>query len=173
VARPWFGLGEYTLTRVEILSTHPDILKLGVRSTEPSMLELIDDAKDELQILSYAITTGANKILSAIDEALSRGVKLTFVINSNEELSQRIIASLNSLKNKYKYSKIYKFNSNENADLHAKIMVADRKLAIVGSSNLTSRGLIWNLEIGFLIEDRSVWKLAEVIDRIVEMSTPL
>ncbi|MDA8055079.1 MAG: hypothetical protein M0Z77_05435, partial [Thermoplasmatales archaeon] len=102
------------MTRVEILSTHPDILKLGVRSTEQSMLELIDDAKDELQILSYAITTGANKLLSAIDEALSRGVKLTFVINSNEELSQRIIASLNSLKNKYKYSKIYTFNSNEN-----------------------------------------------------------
>ena len=134
------------MTRVEILSTHPDILKLGVRSTERSMLELIYGAKDELQIISYAITTGANKVLTAIGEALSRGVKLTFVINGNEELSQRIVASLNSLKDKYNHSKIYVFNSGENVDLHAKIMVADRKLAIIGSSNLTSRGLIWKLD---------------------------
>jgi cardiolipin synthase len=173
VAGPRVDTGEFTLTRIEILSTHPDLLKLGLRSTEPSMLELINGAKDELQILSYAITAGANKIISSLDAALSRGVKLTFVINSNEELSEKIIASLKSLKSKYKYSKVYIFNSTDKADLHAKIMVADRKLAIVGSSNLTSRGLIWNLEIGLLIEDKSVWKLAEVIDRIVEMSTPL
>jgi cardiolipin synthase len=161
------------LTRIEILSTYPDILKLGVRSTEPSMLEIINEANDELQILSYAITAGANNILEAIDEALRRGIKLTFIINSNENLSQEINDFLYSMKNKYNYCKIYLFNSSDSADLHAKILVADRKIAIVGSSNLTSRGLIWNLEIGFLIEDKSVWKLAEVVDKIVEMSTPL
>lgn len=140
---------------------------------ESSMLELINYAKDEIQIISYAITNGANNILSAIDEALGRGVRVTFVINSNEEMSKRINSSLYSLKNKYTYIKIRLFNSTEKADLHAKIMVADRKSAIVGSSNLTSRGLIWNLEIGFFIEDRSVWKLAEVIDKIAEMSTQI
>ena len=77
------------------------------------------------------------------------------------------------MKNAFEYSKIYLFDSSDMADLHAKIMVADRKVAIVGSSNLTSRGLVWNLEIGFLIEDKSIWKLSEVIDRIVEMSEPL
>lgn len=148
-------------------------MKLGVRSTEPSMLELINNAKDELQILSYAITSGANKILLAIEKALTRGVRLTFVLNSNEELSNKIINSLTSMKNAFEYSKIYLFDSSDMADLHAKIMVADRKVAIVGSSNLTSRGLVWNLEIGFLIEDKSIWKLSEVIDRIVEMSEPL
>ena len=161
------------MTRVEILSTHPDVMKLGIRSTEPSMLELISNAEDELQILSYAITSGANKILLAIEEALARGIKLTFVLNSNEEMSDRIIDSLTKMKNTFEYSKVYFFDSSVNADLHAKIMVADRKVAIVGSSNLTSKGLVWNLEIGFLIEDKSIWKLSEVIDRIVEMSVPL
>ncbi|MEM0133679.1 MAG: phospholipase D-like domain-containing protein [Thermoplasmatales archaeon] len=161
------------MTRVEILSTHPDILKLGIRSTEPSMLELINNAKDELQILSYAITSGANKILLAIEKALSKGIKLTFVLNSNEQLNESVIHSLTKMKNTFEYSKTYLFDSNANADLHAKIMIADRKVAIVGSSNLTSRGLLWNLEIGFLIEDESVWKLSEIIDRIVEMSKPL
>lgn len=173
MAGPWIGTGEFALTRIEILSTHPDILKLGIRSIESSMLELINEARDELQIVSYAITVGANKILSAIDKALARGVKLTFVINSSDVPDNGIFDSLISLKNKHKYCNIYLFNSGGKFDLHAKILVADRKLAIIGSSNLTSRGLIWNLEIGFLIEDKSVWKLSEVVDRIVEMSDPL
>ncbi len=145
---------------------------MGARSTESSMLELINKAKDEIQILSYAVTTGANKVLLAIDKALNRGVKFTFVINRSEEFGNEIIDSLNSLKGRNQSSKIYIFDPYGKVDLHAKIMVVDRKIAIVGSSNLTSRGFIWNLEIGFLIEDNSVWKLAQIIDKIAEMSTP-
>lgn len=173
MARSWFGVGGYSLTRVEILSTHPEIMKLGIRSTEPSMLELINNAKEELQILSYAITSGANKILIAIEKALARGVKLTFILNRDEELSENILNSLKKMQNTFEYSKIYLFDPRDKADLHAKIMVADRTVAILGSSNLTSKGLVWNIEIGILIEDKSVWKLSEVIDRIADMSSLL
>lgn len=160
------------MTTIEILSTNPDILKLGIRSTEPTMLDLINDARDEIQILSYAVTNGADKILHALERALSRGVKVNFVMNSKEEMDEGVAMSLRSLIQNYKYCKMYIFGYNGTQDLHAKIMVSDREKAIVGSSNLTARGLTWNLEIGFLIEDEIVWKLSEIIDRIVEMATP-
>ena len=160
------------MTKIEILSTHPDIMKLGLRATEPSMLELINNAKDEIQILSYAVTNGASEIFLALEKALLKGVKLNFVLNDLGELNEKVLTSLKSFKENFQYCKIYIFDSNGIQDLHAKIMVADREKAIVGSSNLTAKGLIWNLEIGFLIEDKSIWKLSEVIDRIVEMSTP-
>lgn len=160
------------MTTIEIVSTNPDILKLGIRSTEPTMLDLINDAKDEIQILSYAVTNGAEKVLHALRSALSRGVKVNFVLNSEEEMDFGVVLSLRSLAKNYRHCKIYIFDSNGTQDLHAKIMVSDREKAVVGSSNLTARGLIWNLEIGFLIEDEIIWKLSEVIDRIVEMATP-
>lgn len=161
------------MTKIEILSTHPDIMKMGIRSTEPSMLDLINEAQDEIQILSYAITKGANRVIDALKKALARGVKVTFVLNGGDELSDNVRKALTYMKENFSYSNIYLFDSGSGIDLHAKIMVADRKKAIVGSSNLTSRGLIWNLEIGFLIEDESVWKLSEVIDSITEMSEPI
>jgi phosphatidylserine/phosphatidylglycerophosphate/cardiolipin synthase-like enzyme len=114
------------VTRIEILSTHPDILKLGVCSTEPSMVDLIRGARDELQIIPYAVTMGANKTLLKIAMALTRGVKLTFIVNRNEELSEKVLFSLHSLKDNYTYSKIYMYSPDDRADPHAKIMVAER-----------------------------------------------
>ena len=55
-------------------------------------------------------------------------------------------------------------------ELHAKLLISDRVAAIIGSSNLTSKGLVWNLEIGFLINDGTVWTLAKIVDRISETS---
>lgn len=161
------------MNRVEILSTHPDLMKLGVRSTESSMLELIEGSTDEIQILSYSVTDGAKRIMTSLEGALARGIRLTFILDRSDQTSGNVLSFLRSTSERYAHSNVYAYSWTEKSDLHAKIMVADRRVAIVGSSNLTARGLLWNLEIGFLIEHDVVWKLSELIDKIVEMSTPL
>ena len=145
-------------------------MKLGARSMEGSLLELINEAKEEIQILSYSMTHGAERILKAIERALSRGVKLTMIINHVEALDNGILSTLKEMSQNYTHSKIYAFRWSEKSELHAKLLISDRVAAIVGSSNLTSRGLIWNLEIGFLIKDKTVWTLANMVDRISETS---
>jgi putative cardiolipin synthase len=46
--------------------------------------------------------------------------------------------------------------------LHAKLIVADERIALVGSANLTDKALAGNLELGVIIRDPAV---ANRIDR--------
>jgi phosphatidylserine/phosphatidylglycerophosphate/cardiolipin synthase-like enzyme len=48
--------------------------------------------------------------------------------------------------------------------LHAKLLVVDRRRALVGSANLTHRALTANLEAGVLIEDYDL--AAELDDHV-------
>jgi len=61
---------------------------------------------------------------------------------------------------------VYDFTDPEKRQLHAKIIVADRKKAIVGSANLSWGGMYSNYEIGLLIEGEAAWKLAEIVDTL-------
>ena len=54
--------------------------------------------------------------------------------------------------------------------LHAKVIVADAKEAIVGSANLTSRGADRNYEIGIRVRGPSARKLREALRRTLGVS---
>lgn len=49
--------------------------------------------------------------------------------------------------------------------LHAKVLVSDRKKALVGSANFSWGGMIANYEIGIMLEGDAAWKMAEIIDK--------
>jgi len=42
------------------------------------------------------------------------------------------------------------------AALHAKLLAADEKIAVVGSANLTDRALVRNIELGIIVRDPEV-----------------
>jgi phosphatidylserine/phosphatidylglycerophosphate/cardiolipin synthase-like enzyme len=48
--------------------------------------------------------------------------------------------------------------------VHGKVIVVDRKKAVIGSANFTWSGMYGNYEIGVMVYDRQDWKLAKVID---------
>lgn len=62
---------------------------------------------------------------------------------------------------------IYNFTSDEQIDLHAKLVVIDRQKAIVGSSNLSRRGLLTNYELALVVEGMAVAEIANVVDRLI------
>jgi phosphatidylserine/phosphatidylglycerophosphate/cardiolipin synthase-like enzyme len=45
------------------------------------------------------------------------------------------------------------YANHEATALHAKLMAADEKVAVVGSANLTDRALADNIELGVIIRD--------------------
>jgi phosphatidylserine/phosphatidylglycerophosphate/cardiolipin synthase-like enzyme len=59
--------------------------------------------------------------------------------------------------------RVFDFNRGKK-QLHAKVLVVDRKKAIVGSANFSWGGMYSNYEVGLLIEGEPAWKLAEIID---------
>jgi phosphatidylserine/phosphatidylglycerophosphate/cardiolipin synthase-like enzyme len=54
---------------------------------------------------------------------------------------------------------------------HAKVVVADRRYAYVGSSNVTAASLDHSMEMGVALEGKAVAEVAEVIDAVLLAST--
>jgi len=67
----------------------------------------------------------------------------------------------------YSHFYIYNFCPPDQRDLHAKVIVFDRNRALVGSSNLSRRGLENNLELGIIVEGKIAAGLADVVERVM------
>jgi phosphatidylserine/phosphatidylglycerophosphate/cardiolipin synthase-like enzyme len=58
------------------------------------------------------------------------------------------------------------YDGDSSKDLHAKLIVVDRRVAIVGSSNLTRRAMNDNVEIGLLVRGPAASDIARLFDRL-------
>lgn len=153
---------------VEILVTGPKIMKGGTRGTEPVIEELIKNADREIQLVAYLFTSSAIHLLELIKQSAEKGIKITIIVNDFNSQEKIIRNELIKLSKIYPHVKIYNFI--EQKPLHAKIIVADRKKAIVGSANFSWSGMYTNYEIGIAITGESAWKLAQIIDSLSKVS---
>ena len=147
-----------------IVATGSDLVGGGVRGTEPAVRELIHKARDEIHVLAYTISSEGMRIVDLLESGLQRGVRVCLVVNKMDEKDQSVADSLRAMNKKYGHFVLGNFLDPRGRDLHAKVLVADREAAIVGSANMSWRGMSKNYEIGVLIKDKSCWKLATMID---------
>lgn len=156
-----------TQTNVNVVVTGIDWMGAGVGSIETAMRQLFQDAKREILLTVYAITNGADMLFGWLELALSRGVEIKMVVNRLDELNPVVNNKLRQLDNAYPHFHLYNFTSDEYVDLHAKLIVVDRKKAIVGSSNLSRRGLLTNYELALTVEGKTATEVASVVDRLI------
>lgn len=158
------------MTHIEILATGPELITKGIRGIESVVEDLIREAKSEIQIITYVFTAKAIRILTLVEKAAERGVSITIVVNKLEVHNLVIRTKLKSITEKFPYVKIYTFADLGGKQLHAKILVVDRKKAVVGSANYTWGGMVSNYEVGLLVEGPGVWSLAQIADIITTLS---
>lgn len=139
----------------------------GIGSIESAMERIFREATHEVMITSYAISNATDRILEWFELTLSRGILIRMVINHLSEQPAEVIAKLTQLGRNYPHFKLYDFTGDDENDLHAKVIVADRRLALVGSSNLSRRGLITNHELAILIEGPSAGEVAQALDKLL------
>jgi phosphatidylserine/phosphatidylglycerophosphate/cardiolipin synthase-like enzyme len=139
----------------------------GVGSVQSAMEELFDRADHEIQIAVYQMTVGATKFLKRLQECLARGIRVTIIINRYDEQPVEIKKELSLLSAKFPHFEILNFQPrNSMEDLHAKIMVVDRASALVGSANLTWKGLVGNHELAVVVYGSVASKIGELFDRL-------
>jgi cardiolipin synthase len=120
------------------------------RLTLAVVADLIDEAESELILASYATVPGDN-VRAALHAAVERGVALTLLLERPEDnpnyhrhgdpfpgLPARRLAWPAAAR-------------PPGASMHAKVLVVDRRTALVGSANLTGHALERNLECGLLV----------------------
>jgi phosphatidylserine/phosphatidylglycerophosphate/cardiolipin synthase-like enzyme len=148
--------------KTEVCATGPDFLTGRIRYIFTVICERLEAAESEIFITAYSIGKLDDKITSIIKQKLELGVKVIFIIERLKKKSGGSLDLLMKWCRRFENFDIYDFNpSNEYSSLHAKIIAIDRKVAIIGSSNLSKSGHLYNYEMGVVVRDGVA---AQVVD---------
>jgi len=150
--------------KVSVTVTGLGWMKVGVRSIWSVIEDMILDSSDEIQIAVYLVTSGAHDFLQLLRKSLQRGIKISFIVNSFSSQPQDIQEQFMELASNFQNFILLDFSGSEREALHAKVIVVDRRVAFIGSSNLTWGGLTLNHEIGVRIEGSTAKKIADLMD---------
>lgn len=135
---------------VEVVWTGPHSQLHTSRLTSAVVTDLIAQARDEVVLVSFATQTEP-RVAAALQAAVERGAEVTLLLErggdnaayTGPELPFPTLAAI----------RLHWPGAErpEGAALHAKLLVVDAALALIGSANLTGRALERNLECGVLI----------------------
>ena len=139
----------------------------GVGSVQSAIEELFDEADCEIQIAVYEMTAGATKFLNRLRVCLAGGIRVTMIINRYTDKPLPIRNRLEFFAKRYPHFEILNFQpENKMEDLHAKIIIIDRNKALVGSANLTWKGLVGNHELAVMVYGPTASKISELFDKL-------
>lgn len=136
---------------VSVVWTGPESGVSSSRLTAATVIDLINEARSEILLVSYATQTEPS-ISVALSAAAARGVAVTLLAERNAD-NPSYASSLSLPFPSVEALRLHwpLVQRPSGAALHAKIIVVDDSLALVGSANLTGRAMESNLECGILI----------------------
>lgn len=113
--------------------------------------DLIAAAQKEIVLASFATIPG-DGVRKALDDAADRGVNITLVLERPQDNPsfKGALDPLSGLKATRLHWPAHVRESN--ASLHAKLLIVDREVALVGSANFTSAAMERSLECGLLVQ---------------------
>lgn len=143
--------------------TGPSSDQPGTRLTIAVIADLIAEAEHELLLVSYAAYPPAT-LRTALDAACLRGVQVTTLLESPLDQPgftgpEDPFPGLEGTPLRWPGT-----DRPPHASMHAKLLVVDRKTALIGSANLTEAALGRNLECGVLLRGGEVpGRLADLV----------
>lgn len=132
---------------VQVVVTGPDSPAAPVRLTSEVVRQLIDEANSRVTFVSFAAYKMPS-IIAALDAAVARGVSVSLVLESPENLDGGGGAAA--------YAKYHVFHwptdrrEPPGAKLHAKAVIVDNRDVLLTSANMTNAAYDKNLELGVL-----------------------
>jgi cardiolipin synthase len=139
---------------LDVVWTGPETGGGAGRLTAATVIDLIGQARREILLVSYAINNDP-LIEGALAAAAERGVEITILAERREDNP-----SYNAVGVPFPGLRAFRLRwparrRPPGASLHAKIIVVDDSIALVGSANFTSRAMESNLECGILMRGGS------------------
>jgi phosphatidylserine/phosphatidylglycerophosphate/cardiolipin synthase-like enzyme len=156
----------------ELVWTGPAPAGTATRQTEQVMLEVIRGARERLFLTSF-VAYRVDRIVTALNQASDRGVDVRILLESPEGKGGNLSVDSVSLMRKvlpgvrfYAWQK--RSEEFTGGSVHAKVVVADDRLAFITSANLTGYAMERNIEAGVLLrDDEHPKKLAEYLDSMI------
>jgi cardiolipin synthase len=119
-------------------------------------------------VAAYAIGSGADSLLDGLERAAERGRTVVVVVNRFARQPMGVRMRLVNLMRERPWCRVLDFSSPDpEEDLHAKLVVADRTRALVGSANLSRHGLVINHELAVVLEGAAAAEVGRRIDLLL------
>ncbi|MFD0772465.1 DISARM system phospholipase D-like protein DrmC [Streptomonospora algeriensis] len=134
--------------RAQMVVTGPSTSEQSTRLTSAAITQLVDSARHELLVVSFAAYRSAG-LVGALAAAAARGVRVDLVLEDTTGASGAF-TGLAGKAGFWHWPRAER-GAGGRASLHAKVVAADRKHALVGSANLTGHALNENIEAGVLL----------------------
>jgi cardiolipin synthase C len=151
--------------RSEVVVSGPASSSVPVRLTSSVISGIIHDCRESLLIVSFA-AFGVADVVTELQCAAQRGIRIDLVLESAEvdggTLHGSVGASVafGALRRDAQFwtwpAKRRPVVGGSRAALHAKLVAADERVALLGSANLTDKALSDNIELGILVHERNV-----------------
>lgn len=134
-----------------------------VRLTSQVALRVVHEASDSLLVVSFA-AHGVAEIVTEVAAAAVRGVRVDLVLETSVDDGGTLsgpgaATAFQALKGKssvrfWHWPEAHRtVAGHSRAALHAKLIAADQRVALLGSANLTDKALDRNLEIGVVLRE--------------------
>jgi phosphatidylserine/phosphatidylglycerophosphate/cardiolipin synthase-like enzyme len=147
----------------------------GFGSIESALHDLFNLANDEVIFIAFNVSGAIHEFFQQIEQLLERGIRIRMLVNRYDSQHESLKLYLGKLKRQFPdLLLLFSFMpDHNNADLHAKIILVDRKYALVGSANLSLRGLMDNHEFALLVEGNAVADVTRAVDLIFKSAQTL
>jgi hypothetical protein len=135
---------------VSVVWTGPESGVTSSRLTSATVTGLIGEARSSILLVSYA-TAPDPSLDAALADAVARGVAVTFLAERHGDNPSYIgsdtpFPTVDAVRLHWPLP-----SRPAGAALHAKVIVVDESVALVGSANLTGRAMETNFECGILL----------------------
>ncbi|MEV0809357.1 DISARM system phospholipase D-like protein DrmC [Micromonospora sp. NPDC050200] len=157
--------GRADARRTELAVSGPTSAAVPVRLTSTVVIEVIRAARSRLLIASFA-AYGVAEVVAELRSAALRGVHIDLILESSAEDGGALrgsagaaltFAALRHQATFWHWPAARRTASgNSHAALHAKLIAADSRIALISSANLTDRALSHNIEVGVVLHDPEV-----------------
>jgi cardiolipin synthase len=135
---------------LDVVWTGPESDVDTTRLTAAVIVELLGEAQREVLLVSYA-TRSEQRVTAAISLAIGRGVDVTVLLERNADNPSYLARGQPFAELELRRLAWPAAGRPPGAALHAKLIVVDNDIALVGSANITGRAMETNLECGVLI----------------------
>ncbi len=158
------------IDRVRVAVTGTGWIGGGVGSVEQTILGVLKQARHEILATAYTVTAGSSRVIDQLERAAATGVKAGLIIDHFQEQEATVRDRLRALSQEFPTNlKLYDFAGvGGSGHLHAKAIVVDRRLAVVGSANMTYYGMMTAHELAIVVEGPGAEQIAGRIDLLLQ-----
>ncbi|MCG3193672.1 MAG: hypothetical protein DIJKHBIC_02926 [Thermoanaerobaculia bacterium] len=142
----------------------------GAPSVDQEMMGLVKGTRREIALAAYSVTPGAKALLREMREVVAQGATATLIVNSLGRQPAEVQAFLRETARDLgdRWRLLDFVPRGVQSELHAKVLVVDRMMALVGSANLSYHGMVSNHEMAVVIRGPMAESIAARLDMLAQ-----